>query len=215
MKIGVPREIFEGERRVATTPDVADPTAKTRIRRRGPVRRGRSAANYSDAAYEAAGCEIVSSADLWVSADIVMKVRGPDDNEAKMLRSGQMLISFIWPAQNPDMLMKDLTDRGVTALAMDSIPRISRAQKMDALSSMANIGGYRAVVEAAQHFGRFFTGQITAAGKVPPGQGAGHRRRCRRTGRDRCGEEHGRDRPFVRHASRSQRSRSSRWTPSS
>ena len=96
-----------------------------------------------------------------------MKVRGPEDHEADKLKSGQTLISFLWPAQNPELLQK-LTDKGVTALAMDSIPRISRAQKMDALSSMANIAGYRAVVEASQHFGRFFTGQITAAGKVNP-----------------------------------------------
>jgi NAD(P) transhydrogenase subunit alpha len=94
-------------------------------------------------------------------------VRGPEGEEADRLKSGQTLISFLWPAQNPELLQK-LTDRGVTAMAMDSIPRISRAQKVDALSSMANIAGYRAVVEAAQHFGRFFTGQITAAGKVPP-----------------------------------------------
>ena len=96
-----------------------------------------------------------------------MKVRAPDEKETELLRSGQILISFLWPAQNPEHL-RTLTDKGVTAMAMDGIPRISRAQKMDALSSMANIAGYRAVVEAAQNFGRFFTGQITAAGKVPP-----------------------------------------------
>jgi len=125
-------------------------------------------ASFSDDAYRAAGCEIVASArDVYEQCDIVMKVRAPEDDELGMLRSGQTLISFIWPAQNPELL-KTLTERGVTALAMDSVPRISRAQKMDALSSMANIAGYRAVVEAAQHFGRFFTGQITAAGKIPP-----------------------------------------------
>jgi len=167
MKIGVPKEIHEGERRVATTPDVV-----TQLRKLGfdvAVEAGAgAAASYTDEAYAAAGCEIVKSArDIWKHSDIVMKVRAPEAGEAKHLRSGQTLISFLWPAQNPEML-KDLTDRGVTAIAMDSIPRISRAQKMDALSSMANIGGYRAIVEAAQHFGRFFTGQITAAGKVPP-----------------------------------------------
>jgi NAD(P) transhydrogenase subunit alpha len=94
-------------------------------------------------------------------------VRGPEDEEAARLKTGQTLISFLWPAQNPELLQQ-LTERGVTAMAMDSVPRISRAQKVDALSSMANIAGYRAVIEAAQHFGRFFTGQITAAGKVPP-----------------------------------------------
>jgi NAD(P) transhydrogenase subunit alpha len=126
-----------------------------------------AAANYSDAAYEAAGCSVASVDEIWSDSDIILKVRGPDDEETARLKSGQTLISFLWPAQNPERL-KQLTDRGVTAMAMDSIPRISRAQKVDALSSMANIAGYRAVVEAAQHFGRFFTGQITAAGKVPP-----------------------------------------------
>jgi NAD(P) transhydrogenase subunit alpha len=105
--------------------------------------------------------------EIWAGSDIILKVRGPDAQEAGRLRAGQTLISFLYPAQNPQLLQQ-LTERGVTAMAMDSIPRISRAQKVDALSSMANIAGYRAVVEAAQHFGRFFTGQITAAGKVPP-----------------------------------------------
>jgi len=167
MKIGVPAEIFPGEKRVATTPEVA-----TQLQKLGysvAVESGAGdAANFSDDTYRDAGCEIVSSAaDLWKRSDIVIKVRAPDDRETGFLRSGQILISFLWPAQNPEHL-KTLTEKGVTALAMDSIPRISRAQKMDALSSMANIAGYRAVVEAAQHFGRFFTGQITAAGKVPP-----------------------------------------------
>jgi NAD(P) transhydrogenase subunit alpha len=125
-------------------------------------------ASFSDDAYRDSGCEIVaSSGDVYGQCDIVLKVRAPEGEELGMLRSEQTLISFIWPAQNPDLL-DTLTERGVTALAMDSVPRISRAQKMDALSSMANIAGYRAVVEAAQHFGRFFTGQITAAGKIPP-----------------------------------------------
>jgi NAD(P) transhydrogenase subunit alpha len=167
MRIGVPKETYAGERRVATTPDVA-----TQLQKLGfsvAIEAGAGeAAHYSNESYEDAGCEIVSSADdLWHSADIVLKVRAPNEQETDLLRSGQILISFLWPAQNPELL-KTLTDKGVTALAMDYIPRISRAQKMDALSSMANIGGYRAVVEAAQHFGRFFTGQITAAGKVPP-----------------------------------------------
>ncbi len=167
MKIGVPKENFPGEKRVATTPEVVSQLQK--LGYEVAVESGAGdAANYSDHAYREAGCEIVSSAaDLWKSADIVMKVRAPDEGEVGLLRSGQILISFIWPAQNPDLL-KACTDKGAAVLAMDSIPRISRAQKMDALSSMANIAGYRAVVEAAQHFGRFFTGQITAAGKVPP-----------------------------------------------
>jgi NAD(P) transhydrogenase subunit alpha len=167
MRIGVPKEIYEGERRVATTPDVAAQLIKLGYEVSVESGAGESA-DYSDAAYEAAGCSLSRDADsLWQSSDIVLKVRGPDDAETERLRSGQILISFLWPAQNPELL-QTLTERGVTALAMDSVPRISRAQKMDALSSMANIAGYRAVVEAAQHFGRFFTGQITAAGKVPP-----------------------------------------------
>jgi NAD(P) transhydrogenase subunit alpha len=167
MKIGVPKENYPGEKRVATTPDVAGQLQKLGFDVAVESGAG-AAANFSDDAFRDAGCEIVSSsADLWKSSDIVMKVRAPDDRETDLLRSGQTLVSFLWPAQNPD-LMQALTAKGVTALSMDSIPRISRAQKMDALSSMANIAGYRAVVEAAQHFGRFFTGQITAAGKVPP-----------------------------------------------
>jgi NAD(P) transhydrogenase subunit alpha len=167
MKIGVPRESHPGERRVATTPEVASQLMK--LGYSVVVQSGAGAeASFADDAYRGAGCEIVaSSAEVYDQSDIVLKVRAPDNDELAMLRSGQTLISFIWPAQNPDLLAT-LTERGVTALAMDSVPRISRAQKMDALSSMANIGGYRAVVEAAQHFGRFFTGQITAAGKIPP-----------------------------------------------
>ncbi|MEL7399339.1 MAG: Re/Si-specific NAD(P)(+) transhydrogenase subunit alpha, partial [Pseudomonadota bacterium] len=123
--------------------------------------------------YTAAGCDIVSSAaQLWDQADIVLKVQPPQahsngQHEADMLTSDQSLISFLWPAQNK-ALVEQLSNRQATVLAMDAIPRISRAQKMDALSSMANIAGYRAVIEAANQFGRFFTGQITAAGKVPP-----------------------------------------------
>jgi NAD(P) transhydrogenase subunit alpha len=167
MKIGVPREIYAGEKRVATTPDVATQLIKLGFDVAVESKAG-AAANYSDAAYQAAGCSIAATADdIWANSDIILKVRGPESEEAAKLKSGQTLISFLWPAQNPELLQQ-LTERGVTAMAMDSVPRISRAQKVDALSSMANIAGYRAVVEAAQHFGRFFTGQITAAGKVPP-----------------------------------------------
>jgi len=167
MKIGVPSEIFPGERRVATTPEVAGGLGKLGYDVIVQAGAG-AAANFSDEAYREAGCEIASTAaEIWQGADIVIKVRGPEASEVELLRKGQILVSFLWPAQNPDLL-KQLTEKGVTALAMDSVPRISRAQKMDALSSMANIAGYRAVVEAAQNFGRFFTGQITAAGKVPP-----------------------------------------------
>ncbi len=166
MRIGVPREIYAGEKRVATTPDVASQLIKLGFDVAVESNAG-VAANFSDASYEAAGCSIDTLDGIWSNSDIILKVRGPEDDEADRLKSGQTLISFLWPAQNPELLQK-LTERGVTAMAMDSVPRISRAQKVDALSSMANIAGYRAVVEAAQHFGRFFTGQITAAGKVMP-----------------------------------------------
>jgi len=167
MRIGVPREIYAGEKRVATTPDVAAQLIKLGFDVAVESNAG-AAANYSDASFEEAGCSIAATADeIWAGSEIILKVRGPEDEEAARLKAGQTLISFLWPAQNPELL-QNLTERGVTAMAMDSVPRISRAQKVDALSSMANIAGYRAVVEAAQHFGRFFTGQITAAGKVPP-----------------------------------------------
>ena len=125
-------------------------------------------AGFSDLAYAAAGVEVLpSAAALFAAADVVVKVRGPEAAEAAMLRKDQTLISFFWPAQNADLL-EACKARGATVVAMDMVPRISRAQKMDALSSMANIAGYRAVIEAGSNFGRFFTGQVTAAGKVPP-----------------------------------------------
>ncbi len=167
MRIGVPREVYEGERRVATTPEVAAQLIKLGFEVAVESGAG-TESSFSDAAYQAAGCDVIGTADdLWSQADLVLKVRAPNDEEAARLRGDQSLISFIWPAQNPELL-ETLTKSGATVMAMDSVPRISRAQKVDALSSMANIAGYRAVVEAAQHFGRFFTGQITAAGKVPP-----------------------------------------------
>ncbi len=167
MRIGVPKEIYEGECRVATTPDVVTQLIKLGFDVAVESGAGEKS-SYSDGAYREAGCEVIdSTADLWSKSDIVMKVRAPEGEEAARLRADQTLISFFWPAQNPELL-KQLTETGGTVMAMDSVPRISRAQKVDALSSMANIAGYRAVVEAAQHFGRFFTGQITAAGKVPP-----------------------------------------------
>ncbi len=167
MRIGVPREIYEGERRVATTPDVAAQLIELGFDVAVEAGAGEHS-SFSDDAYREAGCEIVGSVDeLWSASDLILKVRAPDATESARLRPGQTLISFIWPAQNQELL-ETLTKSGATVMAMDSVPRISRAQKVDALSSMANIAGYRAVVEAAQHFGRFFTGQITAAGKVPP-----------------------------------------------
>jgi NAD(P) transhydrogenase subunit alpha len=173
MKIGVPREIYEGEARVAATPDTA-----VRLQKLGfeiLIEAGAGAnANFPDDAYREAGCRIVADAEtLWREADVILKVRQPmphpatGRHEADYLTAGKTLVSFIYPAQNKELLEK-LAATGANVLAMDAIPRISRAQKMDALSSMANIAGYRAVVEAANGFGRFFTGQITAAGKVPP-----------------------------------------------
>ncbi|MCF7964826.1 MAG: Re/Si-specific NAD(P)(+) transhydrogenase subunit alpha [Methylobacter tundripaludum] len=173
MKIGIPKEIHPGEKRVATTPEAAEQIIKLGFSVLVESGAGVSA-NISDEAYKEVGVEIVDDAKtLWKSADIVMKVRAPEQHpelaldEIDLLPEGGRLISFIWPAQN-EALMQKLAAKNATVLAMDSVPRMSRAQKLDALSSMANIAGYRAVIEAAQHFGRFFTGQITAAGKIPP-----------------------------------------------
>jgi len=167
MKIGTPREVMSGESRVAMTPESA-----VQLRKLGHecvIEAGAgAAAGFSDAAYKAAGVEVVkTAAALWKAADVVAKVRVPTDAEMKRLRSGQTLISFFNPGAN-DKQLKQAADKGATVIAMEMVPRISRAQKMDALSSMANIAGYRAVIEAGNNFGRFFTGQITAAGKVPP-----------------------------------------------
>jgi NAD(P) transhydrogenase subunit alpha len=167
LTIGVPRETFAGEKRVAAAPEVVEKLIKLGFKVRIESGAG-DAANFGDAAFVAAGASISANAvELFAGSDIIFKVRAPSSEEVVALRPGTTLISFIWPAQNPE-LMKQMAERRLTVLAMDSVPRISRAQKMDALSSMANIAGYRAVIEAAHHFGRFFTGQITAAGKVPP-----------------------------------------------
>ncbi|MFT4103972.1 MAG: NAD(P)(+) transhydrogenase (Re/Si-specific) subunit alpha, partial [Burkholderiaceae bacterium] len=167
MKIGIPKEIFEGEKRVALTPQSAQALKKLGYDCLIEAGAG-AAARFSDDAYREAGVTVVpSAADLWAQADIVAKIRQPEPSEVELARSGQILISFLYPGQNGELL-ETLRAKGVTALAMDMVPRISRAQKMDALSSMANIAGYRAVIEAGNNFGRFFTGQITAAGKVPP-----------------------------------------------
>ena len=165
--IGVPKETAAGEKRVATVPEIVERLIKLGFKVAVETGAG-DAANFSDDVYRAAGAEIVeSAAKLWSASDVVFKVRGPTAEEIGLMREGGTLVSFIWPAQNPELL-KQLAAKKATVLAMDSVPRISRAQKLDALSSMANIAGYRAVIEAAHHFGRFFTGQITAAGKVPP-----------------------------------------------
>lgn len=173
MKIGIPKEIHPHETRVAATPETVERLCKLGFSVAIEAGAG-AAANFSDDAYREEGAEIIEETRaLWSQSDILLKVLAPEAHptlgvhEAELLPEGSTLISFIWPAQNPD-LMERLAARKATVLAMDSVPRISRAQKLDALSSMANIAGYRAVIEAANCFGRFFTGQVTAAGKVPP-----------------------------------------------
>lgn len=167
-RIGVPREIFPGEKRVATVPDVVTKLVKLGFGVVVETGAG-ELADLSDDAYREAGASIAgSTVELWNSADIVFKVRPPTPDEVALMHAGQTLIGFVWPAQNPE-LMQQLAAKKVTVLAIDCLPRtLSRAQKMDALTSMAGVSGYRAVVEAANAFGRFFNGQITAAGKVPP-----------------------------------------------
>ncbi|PVA07044.1 Re/Si-specific NAD(P)(+) transhydrogenase subunit alpha [Thalassorhabdomicrobium marinisediminis] len=167
MKIGTPKETYEGENRVAMTPASARDLQKLGHECVIETKAG-LAAGFADADYEAAGVEVVkTAAALWKAADIVAKVRVPNETEMKRLRANQTLISFFSPVADEDK-MQAAAKKGATVIAMEMIPRISRAQKMDALSSMANIAGYRAVIEAGNNFGRFFTGQITAAGKVPP-----------------------------------------------
>jgi NAD(P) transhydrogenase subunit alpha len=168
MLIGVPLETVAGEKRVATVPEVVEKLIKLGFQ--VAVQSGAGdAANCSDDAYRAAGAEVLpDAAALWSRADIVFKVRPPSTEEVALMREGGMLIGFVWPAQNPE-LMQQLAAKKATVLAIDALPRqLSRAQKMDALTSQAGVTGYRAVIEAANAFGRFFNGQITAAGKVPP-----------------------------------------------
>ena len=167
MKIGSPKEIYKGENRIAMTPESAKQLQKLGYECIIETGAGNNS-NFSDKNFKDAGVKIVKNSDqLWKESDIILKVRGPVATEVTKMRSGQQIISFIWPGQNKSLL-ESLKKKKVTVQAMDMIPRISRAQKMDALSSMANIAGYRAVIEASNQFGRFFTGQITAAGKVPP-----------------------------------------------
>ncbi|WP_170525280.1 Re/Si-specific NAD(P)(+) transhydrogenase subunit alpha [Ruegeria arenilitoris] len=167
MKIGTPKEILKGENRVAMTPESAVQLQK--LGYECAIEKGAgAAAGFSDEAYEAVGVEIVkTAASLWKSSDIIAKVRVPTETEMKRLTKGKTLISFFTPAGNEEG-MELAKAKGANVIAMEMVPRISRAQKMDALSSMANIAGYRAVIEAGNNFGRFFTGQVTAAGKVPP-----------------------------------------------
>jgi len=181
LQIGIPKERFINEKRVSQTPSTVSQLTKMGFKVSVETGAG-SGAKFSDSEYEASGATIVSNPmEIFEKSDIVLKVRAPtpvklnldsssgtqEYHEAELLREGAHLISFIYPAQNKPLL--DLfVKKKTTVFAMDCIPRITRAQSFDALSSMANIAGYKAVVEAASHFGRFFTGQITAAGKVPP-----------------------------------------------
>jgi len=164
--ISIPKESFADEKRVATVPEIVEKLIKLGFKIGVETGAGEQS-NISDNQYQKAGAEILNEKDIWKKADIIFKVRSPSEKELKLIRNQTTLLSFVWPAQNPS-LMDAMAAKKLNVLALDSVPRISRAQKLDALSSMANIAGYRAVIEAAHHFGRFFTGQITAAGKVPP-----------------------------------------------
>lgn len=171
MRVGIPKEVHPGERRVAATPETVARLIKLGFDVSVESHAG-EAASFTDDAYSGAGATIAPDARaLWSGADIVLKVQPPEHHagidEEALLRQGQLLISFLWPAKNK-ALVERLAARKATVIAMDQVPRITRAQKIDALSSMANIAGYRAVIEAASFYGRFFTGQMTAAGKVPP-----------------------------------------------
>ena len=172
MKIGVPKEIRPGERRVAATPESVSRLVKLGFEVLIQSNAGEGAA-FPDSEYEKVGASIVPTArELWQAAELVLKVQPPEQHaelghETELLREGGTLVSFFYPAKNTELIER-LKKRKATVLAMDQVPRVTRAQKMDALSSMANIAGYRAVIEAASFYGRFFTGQMTAAGKVPP-----------------------------------------------
>ncbi|HYD00161.1 MAG TPA: Re/Si-specific NAD(P)(+) transhydrogenase subunit alpha [Phycisphaerales bacterium] len=173
LRIAIPREVHPGERRVAATPQTVMKLCQQG--HRVWVQSGLGAdISFTDAAYAEAGATVVDDVRaLWAGADVVLKVRPPEEHpglalhESALLPEGGCLISFIWPAQNRATLDR-LNERKATVLAMDCVPRITRAQSMDALSAMANLAGYRAVIEAANHFPRFFSGQITAAGRIPP-----------------------------------------------
>ena len=196
MQIGVPKEIFANETRVAATPTTVEQLLKMGFS--VVIEEGAGIlASFDDHAYQEAGAQIASKEAVW-SSDLILKVNAPTldpisgVDEFELIKEGASLVSFIWPAQNEALLAK-LATKNINVMAMDSVPRISRAQALDALSSMANIAGYRAVVEAAHEFGRFFTGQITAAGKVPPAKvlvaGAGVAGLAARSEERRVGKE--------------------------
>ena len=202
MKIGALKEISNGEQRVALTPESALQLQK--LGHDCVVQKGAGvAAGFSDAQYKTAGVEVAAPAAAMTKAcDVIVKVRPPSEAELKRLSPEKTLISFFYPGANAD-LMELAKSKGASVIAMDMVPRISRAQKMDALSSMANIAGYRAVIEAGNNFGRFFTGQVTAAGKVPPAKvlvvGAGVAGLAARAGRPvhRAARSRARERRLV------------------
>lgn len=165
--IGIPKETHPGEKRVAATPQTILKLKKMGFDVQVETHAGHGI-NCIDSEYREAGASIIEDTkEFWATSDVILKVRPPEDGEAELIREGGWLIGFVWPGQNRETVDK-MAKRKATVFAMDSVPRISRAQKMDTLSAMANIAGYRAVIEAANHFPRFFTGQITAAGKVDP-----------------------------------------------
>lgn len=167
MRIGIPKEMFAGEHRVAATPKTVSDLKKLGFE--VCIEQGAGLlAQFDDKAYREAGAQVVDGKTLF-DCEAIYQLNPPDDKRLSQIKDGTLLVSFVWPRQDKALLDK-LAKRNITVLAMDMVPRISRAQSLDALSSMANISGYRAVVEAANAFGRFFTGQITAAGKVPPAQ---------------------------------------------
>src|SRR4029079_17964844 len=173
MKVGIPKEIYPHECRVAGAPDTVEKMVKLGLEVVVEAGAG-DASSFADAAYIEAGAKIADAAGVYAASDIIFKVRQPigrpgGAHEADQLKPGTILVSFIWPAHTKALFDK-LAARKVTVFAMDAVPRITRAQKLDALSAMANIAGYRAVIEAANRFGRFFSGQVTAAGRVKPAQ---------------------------------------------
>ncbi len=166
-RIGIPKEIHPGEKRVAATPQTILKLKKLGFDVQVESHAGHGI-NCIDSEYREAGAEVIEeTAELWASSDVIMKVRPPEAVEADLIREGGWLVGFVWPGQNRELVDR-LAKKKATVFAMDSVPRITRAQKMDTLSAMANIAGYRAIIEAANNFPRFFTGQITAAGRIDP-----------------------------------------------
>ncbi|KAJ3334008.1 hypothetical protein HDU93_008273, partial [Gonapodya sp. JEL0774] len=167
LTVGIPKESTPTERRTAITPDNTALLLKKGFKRVLIERGAGAEADFTDEAYTKAGATITAGDEVWGSSSILLKVRAPTPPEVSLMAPGQVYIGFLWPGQNKELVAK-MGERGVTAFAMDQVPRISKAQVFDALSSMANASGYKAVLEAASQYGRFLTGQITAAGKIPP-----------------------------------------------